>query len=40
MKKLVNLDLKQKFEGARKKFIYTSTETPVNVIIEGEVSIE
>jgi len=40
MKRLVNLDLKRKFENSKKKFIYTSTGTSVDVIIEGEVRIE
>ncbi len=40
MKRLVNLGLKRKFENSKKKFIYTSTGTSVDVIIEGEVRIE
>ncbi|CAF5147146.1 unnamed protein product [Rotaria sp. Silwood1] len=36
MTKLANLGLKPKFQGARKKFIFTSTEISVDVVIEGE----
>jgi hypothetical protein len=40
MKRLVNLGLKPKFEGAKRKFIYKSTRTSVNINIEGEVRIK
>ncbi len=40
MKKLVNLGLEPKFEGTKRKFIYKSTGTPVDISIEGEVRIK